>query len=432
MKKKLLPLLLTLSVYSTYSQVGIGTKIPNSSAQLEILSTEKGVLIPQVSLTGSNDRTTIKNGNINSLLVFNTSVIADVTPGYYYWYIDKWQRIALSDEVATGKDGLDGKGIIKTTIDATGNLIITYSDGIMANIGKVRGDTGPQGIAGVEGATGPQGPTGSTGTTGLQGPMGPTGPAGIQGLPGVDGAVGPQGPAGATGPTGIQGLPGVDGAVGPQGPAGATGPQGPMGATGATGPAGIQGLPGVDGAVGPQGPAGATGPQGLTGLQGLAGIDGAVGPQGPVGATGPAGPAGGTTNPTILPNYSIGHVVSNGSITMYTTPFTATTNTTASISTSFLVPGNTTFTINFYSYDDEALTYELWKVTPSASSTTYSTTGAVLATVNTGVYSGSGVATNASFSYTAASGELFTIKIYKTSGGAITSSGSFYSMFSAI
>jgi hypothetical protein len=68
--------------------VGIGTTTPSASAMLDISATNKGLLIPQVSLTGVNDNTTIP-GAPTSLLIYNTSNAGSgagaVTPGYYYW-----------------------------------------------------------------------------------------------------------------------------------------------------------------------------------------------------------------------------------------------------------------------------------------------------------------------------------------------------------
>ena len=69
---------------SGYSQgVGIGTNSPNGSSMLEINATNKGVLIPRVTLTGSTDATTIATP-ATSLLVYNTATTSDVVPGYYY------------------------------------------------------------------------------------------------------------------------------------------------------------------------------------------------------------------------------------------------------------------------------------------------------------------------------------------------------------
>ncbi|WP_131474522.1 hypothetical protein [Flavobacterium sp. KMS] len=249
MKNKLLPLFFVLASYSAYSQVGIGTTMPNSSSQLEVVADDKGILIPRIQLKNSTDVTTIVTGNVNSLLVFNTATIADVKPGYYYWYENKWNRIVISGEnngmtggagvpgkdgvsppegtitwidtesgfiyikdadgnwvkvsgkdgvdgaaglaggagvpgkdgvsppqgatawidtetgivyvkdadgnwvKVSGKDGKDGKGIASTIVDKTsGNLIITYSDGSTADLGKVIGEKGEPGLPPTSGA----------------------------------------------------------------------------------------------------------------------------------------------------------------------------------------------------------------------------------------------------------------------------------------
>ncbi|TRX37101.1 hypothetical protein [Flavobacterium restrictum] len=140
----------------------------------------------------------------------------------------------------------------------------------------------------------------------------------------------------------------------------------------------------------------------------------------------------GATNSTLLPNFAIGHNVTASStpITLYISAFTTSTATSISSSTSFFIPGDITFTINFYSYDDEAFTYELWNVAPVSNATNYTTTGAVLATANTSAYS-NGAPINTSFTYTAVAGQLLTIKIYKTLGGANATTGGIFTMFSA-
>jgi hypothetical protein len=99
MKNKLLSLILFLGSYAAYSQVGIGTPMPSASAQLEVVASDKGVLIPRITLTGTTDATTITSGNVTSLLVFNTASVSDVKPGYYYWYDNKWNRIVISNEI---------------------------------------------------------------------------------------------------------------------------------------------------------------------------------------------------------------------------------------------------------------------------------------------------------------------------------------------
>lgn len=78
MKNKLLSFILFLGYYTTYSQVSIGKLMLNAAAQLEVVATNKAILIPRVNLTGSTDVTTLINGNVNSLLVFNTANILTV------------------------------------------------------------------------------------------------------------------------------------------------------------------------------------------------------------------------------------------------------------------------------------------------------------------------------------------------------------------
>ncbi|MGL2993100.1 hypothetical protein [Flavobacterium sp. TSSA_36] len=316
MNAKIIKVLLLFFVFGTIqAQVGIGTTTPNPSTILDISAAKAGVLIPRVNLQSTTDQTTIENGNVNGLLVFNTTSNGQLQPGFYYWFSNRW--INLGEQKAE---------TITTMVD-NGNGTFTYinESNNPVTINLAAGPQGPQGIQGPKGdtgATGPQGPAGANGIDGVVGPQGPkgdtgaTGPQGPAGANGIDGVVGPQGPkgdTGATGPQGPAGANGIDGAVGPQGPkgdTGATGPQGPSGAngidgavgpqgpqgdTGATGFQGPSGANGIDGAVGPQGPKGDTGATGPQGPAGANGIDGAVGPQGPkgdTGATGPQGPAG--------------------------------------------------------------------------------------------------------------------------------------------
>ncbi|MEO6176427.1 MAG: hypothetical protein ABIP27_14845 [Flavobacterium circumlabens] len=107
-KKLLLPLL--LFPFIAFSQLGIGTVLPNTSSQLDVVATDKGVLIPRVALTGTTDNATISNGNVNSLLVFNTAITTDIVPGYYYWFNNKWNKLKAPETgsgapVSTGLRG---------------------------------------------------------------------------------------------------------------------------------------------------------------------------------------------------------------------------------------------------------------------------------------------------------------------------------------
>src|SRR5699024_8631974 len=122
MKKSLRVLfLLTSFIYFTKmsGQVGIGTELPDASSQLEVVAEDRGILIPRVALESTTDQITISNGNINSLLVFNTENQSDSTAGYYYWYIDRWRRIG--DSSASFKETL-------TTLIDKGEGVFVYTD----------------------------------------------------------------------------------------------------------------------------------------------------------------------------------------------------------------------------------------------------------------------------------------------------------------
>ena len=96
--KLLFTSLLMFAGYAATAQVGIGTDSPNASTQLHVVSNNKGILIPQVPLTSTTDAVTITSGNVESLLVYNTSNVADVAPGYYFWYNNRWNRLVASGD----------------------------------------------------------------------------------------------------------------------------------------------------------------------------------------------------------------------------------------------------------------------------------------------------------------------------------------------
>jgi hypothetical protein len=116
------------------NNVGIGTLTPEQSAILDLSATDKGILIPRVSLTSTTDIGTIPSP-ATSLLVYNTNTgMAGGSVGFWYWDGNIWVQAI-----------------------------------------------GPQGPAGLIGATGATGLTGATGPTGLIGATGPTGITGATG-----------------------------------------------------------------------------------------------------------------------------------------------------------------------------------------------------------------------------------------------------------
>lgn len=85
---------------SILGQFVVGASRIDNAAQFEVVSTNKGVLLPRVQLTGTNDVTTVYNvsiGSKESLLVYNTATANDVIPGYYYWDKNKWIPLIGTD-----------------------------------------------------------------------------------------------------------------------------------------------------------------------------------------------------------------------------------------------------------------------------------------------------------------------------------------------
>lgn len=77
---------IALSFTNTFAQnVGINSTgaTPNTSAMLDVSATNKGVLIPNVSLTSLTDAVTITTP-ANSLVVYNTNTALTGGAGYYY------------------------------------------------------------------------------------------------------------------------------------------------------------------------------------------------------------------------------------------------------------------------------------------------------------------------------------------------------------
>lgn len=66
---------------------------PDASSTLDIVSTNKGLLIPRVALTATNSASPISSPT-TSLLIYNTATAGtspnNVVPGFYYWNGSKW------------------------------------------------------------------------------------------------------------------------------------------------------------------------------------------------------------------------------------------------------------------------------------------------------------------------------------------------------
>ncbi|HEX8575462.1 MAG TPA: hypothetical protein VF677_04130 [Flavobacterium sp.] len=119
---------------NVWAQVGIGTTSP--VAALDINSTNEGLLVTRVALTGTDDITTIATRTASEL-VYNTAIAGSgntaVTPGYYYLNTaaSGWIRLATKADTLqswnlTGNSGTDPTINFIGTTDNQGFSIRTF------------------------------------------------------------------------------------------------------------------------------------------------------------------------------------------------------------------------------------------------------------------------------------------------------------------
>ncbi|SIQ73857.1 hypothetical protein SAMN05880574_12313 [Chryseobacterium sp. RU37D] len=93
--------ILNFSIYS--GQVGIGTASPNTNAVLELSSSNKGLILPRVALTSTNNASPLA-AHIAGMTVYNTATNTSsapnaVYPGEYYNDGTKWMRKTTAREI---------------------------------------------------------------------------------------------------------------------------------------------------------------------------------------------------------------------------------------------------------------------------------------------------------------------------------------------
>ena len=115
---KLLSAILLITPLFSTAQVGIGTTTPNADAELDIVSTTRGLLLPRVSLTNTTNPNPLST-DVAGMTVYNTATTGDVTPGFYYNDGAVWVRLGTAgsaDWSITGNTGTTaGTNFIGTT-----------------------------------------------------------------------------------------------------------------------------------------------------------------------------------------------------------------------------------------------------------------------------------------------------------------------------
>lgn len=88
-------------IFSFAQNAAINTdgSLPHASAILDIKSTDKGLLIPRISLASDSDITTINSPRV-SLLIYNTNASLPDGEGYYYFNGNAWAKFATRNNLA--------------------------------------------------------------------------------------------------------------------------------------------------------------------------------------------------------------------------------------------------------------------------------------------------------------------------------------------
>ena len=81
------------------AQVGINTTTPNTNAELDVFSNNRGLLIPRITLVNTTDFSPL-SAHVAGMIVYNTNTAGDVTPGFYYWE-GSWKPLKSTTSTTT-------------------------------------------------------------------------------------------------------------------------------------------------------------------------------------------------------------------------------------------------------------------------------------------------------------------------------------------
>ncbi|MCB9226920.1 MAG: hypothetical protein H6578_07140 [Chitinophagales bacterium] len=129
--KRLITLLFLINFTLIFAQnVGIGTNTPDASAKLDISSTDKGLLIPRVSISNVNTFGLSGGTTTPGMIVYNTnpSTIGGYGAGFYYWGTT-WNKVATGNPVQAvlndGKIWIGNASNVPTEQTMSGDVTIS-------------------------------------------------------------------------------------------------------------------------------------------------------------------------------------------------------------------------------------------------------------------------------------------------------------------
>ncbi len=132
MKKNIISFLFVLGIVTfsnAQSKIKDGTvtgsnNLPNSNAILELESTNKGLVLPRITLSSTTSAHPLSS-HVAGALVYNTATINDVVPGTYYNDGTKWHYLIVSKSTTSTIDSIVHLNIGETYIYFKKNVPLT-------------------------------------------------------------------------------------------------------------------------------------------------------------------------------------------------------------------------------------------------------------------------------------------------------------------